>query len=85
LDATSKIFPNLEIDLKTGLEGISPWVGLRPATPTSVPIIGNLRGLPKNVLVNIGHGALGLTLAFGTAFELSQTISQSMGKPAEPL
>ncbi len=85
LNATSKTFPNLEIDLKTDLKDISPWAGLRPATPTSIPMVGNLRGLPKNVLVNIGHGALGLTLAFGTAFELSQTISQSMRKPAAQL
>jgi D-amino-acid dehydrogenase len=81
LDATSKTFPNLQIDPKTDLKDIAPWAGLRPATPTSIPIVGNLRGLPKNVLVNIGHGALGLTLAFGTAHELCQVIR----KPAVPL
>ena len=79
LAATCKTFPKLEIDPQTYLLGISPWAGLRPATPTSVPMVGNLRGLPKNVLVNIGHGALGLTLAFGTAYELCQTIRKSAG------
>jgi D-amino-acid dehydrogenase len=76
LAVTCKTFPNLNFDPTTDLLSISPWAGLRPATPTSVPMVGNLRGLPKNVLVNIGHGALGLTLAFGTAFQLSQTISK---------
>lgn len=44
---------------------VEPWCGLRPATPTSMPIIGPT---PKsNLLVNVGHGALGFTLAMGTA------------------
>jgi D-amino-acid dehydrogenase len=81
LNAACKTFPKLEFDRQTDLIALLPWAGLRPSTPTSVPIVGNLRGLPKNVLVNIGHGALGLTLAFGTAFELSRSIS----KPAVQL
>ncbi len=40
------------------------WAGLRPMTPTSVPIIA--RPHPRLVL-NIGHGMLGWTLAMGSA------------------
>jgi len=43
------------------------WTGLRPATPTGLPIVGTLAGAPGNLLFNTGHGALGFTLAFGTA------------------
>jgi D-amino-acid dehydrogenase len=40
------------------------WAGLRPMTPNSVPII--TRPHPRLVL-NIGHGMLGWTLAMGSA------------------
>lgn len=44
---------------------VEPWCGLRPATPTSLPILGPT---PKaNLLVNVGQGALGFTLAMGSA------------------
>ena len=53
-----------------------PWAGLRPATPTSVPIVG--QSAIENLLFNVGHGALGLTLAFGTARRLAEAVgSQS--------
>lgn len=48
----------------------APWTGMRPATPTGVPIIGRLEGAPANMLFNTGHGALGFTLAFGSAREV---------------
>lgn len=54
-----------------------PWAGLRPATPTSVPLHG--RTAYDNVYLNVGHGALGLTLAFGSARCLADLIS---GAPA---
>lgn len=41
------------------------WAGLRPATPTGMPILGPAG--PDNLLLNIGHGALGFTLALGAA------------------
>ena len=47
-----------------------PWAGLRPATPTGRPLIGATR-LPR-LWVNTGHGALGLTLAAGSARLLAQ-------------
>ncbi|MEW6707297.1 MAG: D-amino acid dehydrogenase [Pseudomonadota bacterium] len=42
-----------------------PWTGLRPCTPTSMPVIG---ATPyENLWLNVGHGSLGLTLAMGSA------------------
>ncbi len=44
---------------------VQPWTGLRPATPDGHPII-SWSPLP-NLFLNIGHGALGWTLACGSA------------------
>jgi D-amino-acid dehydrogenase len=41
------------------------WTGLRPATPSSKPILG-ATPLP-NLWLNVGHGALGFTLASASA------------------
>jgi len=45
---------------------LRPWAGLRPATPSALPILGPAPGL-ANLHLNIGHGALGFTLAMGSA------------------
>ena len=50
-----------------------PWAGLRPSTPTSLPLIGETP--ISNVLLNVGHGALGLTLAMGSARLLQMHLS----------
>ena len=50
-----------------------PWAGLRPATPSGAPIIGE-SGV-KNLWLNVGHGALGFTFSFGTANILAELIS----------
>jgi D-amino-acid dehydrogenase len=44
---------------------ITPWAGLRPATPDSAPIVGPTRY--ANLWLNVGHGPLGFTFACGTA------------------
>jgi D-amino-acid dehydrogenase len=44
---------------------LQPWAGLRPATPSGRPIIG--RTPLANLYLNVGHGALGWTLAAGSA------------------
>jgi D-amino-acid dehydrogenase len=49
-----------------------PWSGLRPATPDSVPIVGRWEN--SNLFLNVGHGALGLTLAAGCATRLVRKI-----------
>lgn len=42
----------------------SRWAGLRPATPSNVPLIGRTR--INNLYLNTGHGTLGWTLACGS-------------------
>jgi len=54
-----------------------PWTGMRPATPTGLPIYGRRPGGPRNLWVNTGHGALGFTLAFGTAGSVATEIASS--------
>lgn len=44
---------------------LHPWTGLRPATPDGRPIIG--WSPLENLFLNVGHGALGWTLACGSA------------------
>ncbi len=51
-----------------------PWAGLRPATPTGIPIVGVQKNGPANLHINTGHGALGLTLAFGTARQIARAL-----------
>lgn len=40
------------------------WAGLRPMTPSSVPILGRARY--DNFYVNVGHGHVGWTMSCGT-------------------
>lgn len=57
---------------------LQPWAGLRPATPTGVPILGRVRGAPANLLFNAGHGALGFTLAAGSAQRIARMLQQTV-------
>lgn len=50
------------------------WAGMRPATPTGVPLIG--ASTCRNLWLNLGHGALGFTLACGSGQLLAELISQ---------
>lgn len=52
---------------------LCPWMGLRPATPTSVPMIGWSR--VDNLMFNLGQGALGFTLAAGSASLLADLVA----------
>jgi D-amino-acid dehydrogenase len=49
------------------------WTGLRPATPSNVPLIGKTR-LP-NLYLNTGHGTLGWTHACGSGKSIARIIS----------
>ena len=70
--ATKALFPHCSDFIE-----LAPWTGMRPATPTGVPIVGRVDGAPDNMLFNTGHGALGFTLAFGSAAELAGALSPS--------
>jgi D-amino-acid dehydrogenase len=52
---------------------VQTWAGLRPATPSSRPIIDQTAC--GNVYANIGHGTLGLTLAAGSADLLADKLA----------
>src|SRR5690606_20909813 len=55
--STREVFPQLN-----QAADVQPWTGMRPATPTGLPITGRQRGGPGNLWLQTGHGALGLTL-----------------------
>jgi D-amino-acid dehydrogenase len=72
-DEARALFPGLP----GGEPDIAPWAGNRPSTPTGVPIIG--ASPLANVYVNAGHGALGWTLACGSAALLADLIERRAG------
>ena len=49
------------------------WTGLRPATPSNVPIIGRSR--IGNLYFNTGHGTLGWTHACGSGKSIARIVS----------
>ncbi len=49
------------------------WTGLRPATPSNLPIIGRSK-LP-NLYLNTGHGTLGWTHACGSGKSIARIVS----------
>jgi D-amino-acid dehydrogenase len=53
-------------------DSITPWAGLRPATPNSAPIVGP--SPYANLWLNVGHGPLGFTFACGTASVLADLV-----------
>ena len=59
VDEVRNTFPHA-----TDFGELKPWCGMRPATPRGTPIVG---GTPhSNLWLNVGHGALGFTLALST-------------------
>lgn len=49
------------------------WTGLRPATPSNVPIIGRTRY--RNLYLNTGHGTLGWTMSCGSGKAVADLVS----------
>ena len=62
-------------DTRLESNGGSPhfWTGLRPATPTNIPFIGQTR--VRQLWVNAGHGTLGWTHGAGSGKALAELIS----------
>jgi D-amino-acid dehydrogenase len=54
-------------------ESVQFWAGLRPSTPSNVPIIG--KTAVSRLWVNAGHGTLGWTLGAGSGRALAQLMS----------
>jgi D-amino-acid dehydrogenase len=61
-------------DTRSVEEGGSPnyWAGLRPATPTNIPVIGKTK--VEKLWVNAGHGTLGWTHGAGSGKALAELI-----------
>ena len=49
------------------------WTGLRPATPSNVPLIGRTRH--RNLWLDTGHGTLGWTMACGSGRALADLMA----------
>lgn len=60
-------------------DNVDYWSGLRPSTPSNVPLIGRTR--VGNLYLNTGHGTLGWTMGVGSGRALADIIS---GKSPEP-
>jgi D-amino-acid dehydrogenase len=52
---------------------VENWAGLRPATPSNVPLVG--RSALRNLYLNTGHGTLGWTLACGSGRALADLVA----------
>lgn len=63
------------------LEDALPWAGQRPATAQGKPIIGSSSF--DNLLLNVGHGALGFTLACGSGKLIAELVEG--GKASIPI
>ncbi len=68
LDRVKELFPQAG-----GFDQAQRWAGLRPATPSNVPLIGKMRY--PNLFINTGHGTLGWTLACGSGQAIAGIIS----------
>jgi len=54
-------------------DAVTLWTGLRPSTPSNVPLVGRTRY--PNLFLNTGHGTLGWTMACGCARSVADLIS----------
>ena len=67
LKRISALFPKVKSD-----STVERWAGLRPATPSNVPIIRRTKH--GNLFLNTGHGTLGWTLACGSGRVLADLV-----------
>lgn len=77
LDRTRQLFPKLAVEGEPAF-----WCGLRPATPSNVPLIGRSR--LSNLWLNTGHGTLGWTMACGSGAALADLVGGSRPAPEFP-
>ncbi|QCB47536.1 D-amino acid dehydrogenase [Hydrogenophaga sp. PAMC20947] len=69
-----EVFPGMA-DTRTPEEGGDPqyWTGLRPATPTNIPMIGRTK--IGKLWINAGHGTLGWTHGAGSGKALAELMN----------
>lgn len=68
VDRTFDLFPDAG-----ERDGITLWAGLRPATPSNVPLLGGTRY--ANLFLDTGHGTLGWTMACGSGRAIADLIA----------
>ena len=68
IERARELFPRLEFSGEPQF-----WCGLRPATPSNVPLIGATRY--PNLWLNTGHGTLGWTMSCGSAAVLADLVA----------
>lgn len=68
-DHVREVFPDLD------LSAAESWAGLRPATALSKPIIDRASNI-ENLWLNVGHGALGFTLACASGELIAKKITK---------
>ncbi|MDR7097264.1 D-amino acid dehydrogenase [Hydrogenophaga laconesensis] len=69
-----EVFPGVA-DTRTPEENGNPqfWCGLRPATPTNIPLIGRTK--LRKLWINAGHGTLGWTHGAGSGKAIAELIN----------
>src|SRR3546814_6989909 len=63
-------------------DNVCYWSGLRPTTPSNVPLIGRTK--IQNLYLNTGHGTLGWTMGVGSGRALADLISGRRPEPEFP-
>lgn len=76
-DQAKELFPDI-----LDFDNVRYWSGLRPSTPSNVPIIGRSR-IP-NLYLNTGHGTLGWTMGAGSGRALADIVSGIKPEPVFP-
>ncbi|OMH26241.1 FAD-binding oxidoreductase [Motiliproteus sp. MSK22-1] len=72
-ECTTTMLEHARVMLGQDPEIKSTWVGSRPSTPDSLPVIGPLEDYPQ-ISLAFGHGHLGLTLGAITGQLISESI-----------
>lgn len=69
---------------KIDTTGYAPWMGFRPSTPDSLPILGEAQGLP-NLFLAFGHGHFGMTGGPPSADLIASLVNRAKPRiPVEP-
>jgi D-amino-acid dehydrogenase len=68
--------------LTLDFDHVQYWSGLRPSTPSNVPLIGKTR--VPNLYLNSGHGTLGWTMGVGSGRALADLVSGLRPEPDFP-
>lgn len=63
-------------------DNVSIWAGLRPSTPSGIPLVGRSR--IANLYLNTGHGASGWTMAAGSGRAIADIVSGRNPEPEFP-